>query len=84
MSDSQRPSTGTIVLQAMKDDGELVSLIQGVRMKYPADPDRARSVVQNAIEQALSTSTLTADYGNDRPSGLEFFKDKLRWIVNGV
>lgn len=81
--DSPKQSTGTMVLLAMSEDPELVSLIQGVALKYPSEPDRARLVVQGLIERTLSTSALTDEYGISRPTGLEFFKYELHRIVDG-
>lgn len=58
--------SGMMVLEAMKNAPELVALILGVGRKYPQE---ASALVQDAIVKTLSTSTLTADYGEQRPTG---------------
>jgi hypothetical protein len=72
-------STGTMVLKAMQEDPEIVALIQRVGRKYPQE--QASSLVQGVIEKTLSTSTLTAEYGQDRPTGIEFFKLELNRLA---
>jgi len=69
-----------MVLEAMQKDPEIVALIQRVGRKYPQE--KAGALVQDAIVETLSTSALTAEYSQDRPSGLEFFKVALSRLAD--
>ena len=74
------PSTGLTALQAFKDDPDITRLVVTIRKRYPSE---ALELIQQAIESTLSTSTMTVEYGPDRPSGLEFFKLKLTELALG-
>ena len=71
---------GFMALQAMREDPELISLIQAVGRTYAID--ESQRIVQDILEQTMSTSALTDEYGADRPSGIEFFKYELRRAID--
>jgi hypothetical protein len=80
MSKKSDASTGAIALKAMNDDPEIVQLLVRVGRKY--ELEKAFGLVQKVIERSLSTSALSAEYHDPRPSGLEFFKFELHRLVD--
>jgi hypothetical protein len=72
MTKPTETSTGTMALQAFEHDSELRWMMREVRRLYGRGPE-----LQTAIESKPRTSSLTAEYGSNRPSGLDLFKLEL-------
>ena len=74
----KRSSTGMTALAALSEDAELQRLIRGLERRFPGE---GQSRAYDLIMNNLSTSTLTSNYGDDRPSGLELFRSELRLLA---
>ena len=77
--DTKNQSTGNYVLVAMEHDPEVKALLEQVGRLYGSE---SLLLVQGVIEQNLSTSTLTDEYGHERPPGIEFFKFELNELIS--
>ena len=75
----EQSSTGAMALTALHDDPEIIGLVLEIGRLY--SKEEAKGLVQSAIERTLSTSALTAEFGVQRPGGLEFFKLELENII---
>ena len=72
-------STSALALQDFERDSDASRMIARLHEKYPRD--QAEACLQLLVERTLSTSALTSEYGRNRPSGLDFFKAELQWLI---
>lgn len=76
----KRSSTGTTALAAINEDPEIQMLIRRLERRFPGE---GQSRVYDLIMNNLSTSAWTAEYGQERPSGWDSFKNDLRLLIAG-
>ena len=67
-----------MALVAFEEDADVRRLIRRLEVR---NPGKARDLVHDLILRNMSTLALTAEYGSERPSALEFFKGELRLLV---